>query len=56
MDYTDLSDESKISLAIEFVAIGQPLPDALASWLRDNGLYDLITKPGFNAGLPDGNA
>lgn len=51
MDYQDLSDEAKISLAIEFVAIGQPIPEILADWLKENGLYDLITKPGFNAGF-----
>lgn len=47
MSYTDLSDDDKIMKAIEFVAIGQPLPTELADWLKDNGLYELITQPGF---------
>lgn len=47
MSYKDLSDDDKIMTAIEFVAIGKPLPTELAEWLKDNGLYDLILKPGF---------
>lgn len=46
MPYADLDDESKINLAIQFVALGQPMPTALELWLREVGLYDLIVHPG----------
>ncbi|WVH05408.1 hypothetical protein ZHAWSFBX_CDS_0049 [Agrobacterium phage Alfirin] len=53
MAYKTLSDEDKIELSIQFVASQQPLPEELAEWLRDNGLYDLITKPGLSIGFPE---
>lgn len=46
MTYRDLSDEDKIELAIQFVAIEQPLPEELKQFLWDTGLYDLIVTPG----------
>lgn len=46
MSYLDLSDEDKLEQAINFVAIGQPLPDALETFLKDSGLYDTIVNPG----------
>lgn len=46
MAYQDLSDEDKIKQAIEFVAIDQTIPTALAAWLIEVGLYDLIVGPG----------
>jgi hypothetical protein len=46
--YTDLTDEAKIELAIEFVATDQPLPIPLKDWLRENGLYDLIVISGVD--------
>ena len=48
--YDDLSDEDKLEEAIKFVALGQPLPEVLAEFLRRTGLYDLIVDP---AGLPN---
>ncbi|MCY1708367.1 hypothetical protein [Pannonibacter sp. SL95] len=44
-DYTDLSDEGRIELAIRFVANNQPLPKELVEFLREAGIYDLIVKP-----------
>lgn len=46
--YTGLSDEDKLMQAIEFVAVNQPIPPELEVWLRDNGLYELITAPGLD--------
>ena len=46
MAYTDLSDEERITQAIGFVAIDHPIPTALAGWLKEVGLYDLIVSPG----------
>lgn len=51
MTYRDLSDEDKIELAIEFVAVEQPLPQELVKFLREQGLYDLIVTPGDIDGL-----
>jgi hypothetical protein len=45
MDYSDLSDERKIELAIMFVAQSQPLPEALTTFLQEAGLYDMVTTP-----------
>jgi hypothetical protein len=45
MDYSDLTDERKIELAIMFVAQSQPLPEALSSFLKEAGLYDMVTIP-----------
>lgn len=44
--YTDLSDEDKLELAIKFVAQGQPMPEPIEQFLRDNQLYELIISPG----------
>jgi len=46
MAYTDLSDEDKLRKAIDFVAIGQPLPSTLTQFLREADLYELIVNPG----------
>jgi hypothetical protein len=43
--YADLSPEDKVLTAIEFVARGTELPLPLAQFLRDEGLYELITQP-----------
>lgn len=45
MTYTELSDEDKIYEAMKFVALGQPLPTVLETFLREAGLYDLILYP-----------
>lgn len=44
--YNDLDDEAKIMQAINFVATGAPIPEALEEFLRANGLYEIIVKPG----------
>jgi hypothetical protein len=44
LSYDLLSDEDKLEEAIQFVAVGQPLPDTLEAFLRDAGLYDAIVK------------
>jgi hypothetical protein len=46
MAYTDLSDEDKLRKAIDFVAVGQPLPLTLIEFLRSADLYELIVNPG----------
>ena len=46
MTYRDLSDEDKIELAIQFVAIEQPLPEELVKFLQDNKMFDMIVNPG----------
>lgn len=45
MAYQDMSDEDKIEQAIKFVALGQPLPTVLETFLKEAGLYDLILYP-----------
>lgn len=47
MSYQDLSEIDKIEQAIEFVALGQPLPDVLEAFLVASGLYDQIVNPGI---------
>ena len=46
MTHKDLSDQDKLTEAIKFVAIGQPLPEALKSFLVEAGLHDSVTQPG----------
>lgn len=46
MSHADLSDEDKIIEAISFVAVGQPLPEVLETFLRSVGLYEAIVNPG----------
>jgi len=46
MAHADLSDEDKLRQAINFVAVGQPLPSALTVFLREADLYELIVNPG----------
>lgn len=46
MPYDDLDDESKLNLAIQFVAQDQPIPPALELWLIEVDMYDLIVNPG----------
>jgi len=43
--YENLSDEDKLEEAIKFVAMGQPIPEQLAEFLREAGLYDVIVDP-----------
>lgn len=43
--YEDLSDEDKVLHAISFVARGTTMPAVLMQFLKDNGLYELITEP-----------
>ena len=54
MAYADLSDEDKLEQAIQFVAVGQPLPPYLEDWLREQHLYELIVNPG-GTHVPTGN-
>lgn len=44
--YNQLADEAKIEQAIRFVAIGQPMPKEIEKFLKANGLYEWIVKPG----------
>lgn len=44
-NYDQLSDEAKLELAIDFVAKGSELPEKLAEFLRELGLYQLIVNP-----------
>jgi hypothetical protein len=46
LSYKDLSDEDKLAQAITFVAIDQPRPKPLEDFLREQGLYDVIVRPG----------
>lgn len=46
MSYIDLSTEDRIIQAINFVACDHPLPPVLETWLRAEGLYELIVNPG----------
>lgn len=43
--YNDLSDEDKLTMAINFIARGQPLPTPLVEFLVEAGLYELIVNP-----------
>lgn len=43
--YTDLPDEEKVLLAIDFVARGNPIPEPLRDFLRGEGLLTKIEKP-----------
>lgn len=45
MSYTELSEEDKLEEAIKFVALGQPLPETLDTFLREAGLYEAIMHP-----------
>lgn len=45
MAYAELSDEDKLRQAINFVAVGQPLPETLIEFLREADLYELIVNP-----------
>lgn len=45
MAYEHLSDEDKLTEAIKFVAVGQPLPRTLTEFLREADLYELIVNP-----------
>lgn len=46
MSLDDLSDEDKLEQAIYCVAHSQPLPPVLEKFLREQGLYEIITNPG----------
>lgn len=43
--YDNLSDEDKLELAIQFVARGSAMPEALTSFLHEQGLFDVIVNP-----------
>lgn len=43
--YDTLSDEGKLLAAINFVAVGQPLPESLERFLIEQGLFDAIVNP-----------
>lgn len=43
--FNGLSDEEKIKLCIDYVSRNATLPTALAAFLIEKGLHDLITKP-----------
>lgn len=45
MSYELMSDEDKILQAFDFVARGVPIPNVIAQFLRDEGLYDAIINP-----------
>lgn len=45
MAYDTLSDEDKVRTAINFVAVGHPLPKDLREFLEAQGLYDAIVYP-----------
>lgn len=45
MSYRDLSDEDKLEQAINFVAVGHPLPTELVEFLREQNLYETVTTP-----------
>lgn len=49
MSHKDLSDEDKIIEAINFVALGQPLPEPIERFLKEAGLYESIVNPGKKA-------
>lgn len=43
--YDDMDDEDKVLLAIDFVAKGTPIPDALRTFLNSEGLLEKIEAP-----------
>jgi len=43
--YLELSDEDKISLAVEFTARELRIPETLRDWLDQEGLLDIIQLP-----------
>lgn len=43
--YNNLSCDEKLRLCTEFVACGTKIPLCLQVWLRQEGLYSLITNP-----------
>lgn len=47
MSYENLSQDDKVELAIKFVALGQPLPEALRLFLVEHDLHDKIVNPGI---------
>lgn len=45
MSYESMSEEDMILQAFDFVARGVPIPNRIAQFLRDEGLYDAINNP-----------
>lgn len=45
MSYESMSEEDKILQAFDFVALGVPIPNVIADFLKAEGLYDAITQP-----------
>lgn len=45
MSYELMSEEDMILQAFDFVARGVPIPNRIAQFLRDEGLYDAINNP-----------
>jgi len=43
--YNDMEPEDKILLAIDFVARGAPIPEALSTFLAEEGLLEKIEAP-----------
>ena len=43
--YLDLTDERKIELAQEAVAVGSPIPPVLYTWLQENSLLYRVQNP-----------
>ena len=42
MTYKELSDEDKIMQAMQFIAVGQPIPWALEEFLREADLWEVL--------------
>lgn len=51
MAYNEMGDDLKIEQSIKFIALGQPLPIVLETFLKEAGLYDLLVNE-----LPDEKA
>ncbi len=45
MSYESMSEEDMILQAFDFVARGVPIPNRIAQFLREEGLYDAINNP-----------
>lgn len=45
MSYESMSEEDMILQAFDFVARGVPIPNRIAQFLKDEGLYDAINNP-----------
>lgn len=43
-EYLNLDDVSKVEEAIKFIAIGQPLPKDIETFLKREHLYDILLR------------